>query len=95
MGMIIFQENRLFRILYYLLDKRHATAFELVEKFEISVRIIYRDVDAMSSAIVPNYITTVRNGDIHFLDDSVINKSFFSDSEKLEILSSLRHSETK
>lgn len=93
--MIIFQENRLFRILYYLLDKRHATAFELVEKFEISVRIIYRDVDAMSSAIVLNYITTVRNGDIHFLDDSVINKSFFSDSEKLEILSSLRHSETK
>ena len=93
--MIIFQENKLFRILYYLLDKRHATAFEFVETFAISVRIIYRDVDAMNSAIVHNYITTVRNGDIHFLDDSVINKSFFSDSEKLEILSSLRHSETK
>lgn len=44
------QESRLFRILYYLLDKGHATAPELAEKFEVSVRTIYRDVDAISSA---------------------------------------------
>lgn len=84
------QESRLFRILYYLLDKGHATAPELAEKFEVSVRTIYRDVDAISSAGIPIYVTTGRNGGIRFLDDHVLNKSFFSDSEKLEILSSLQ-----
>ncbi len=84
------QESRLFRILYYLLDKGHATAPELAEKFEVSVRTIYRDVDAISSAGIPIYVTTGRNGGIQFLDDYVLDKSFFSDSEKLEILSSLQ-----
>lgn len=84
------QESRLFRILYYLLDKGHATAPELAEKFEVSVRTIYRDVDAISSAGIPIYVTTGRNGGIQFLDDYVLNKSFFSESEKLEILSSLQ-----
>lgn len=84
------QESRLFGILYYLLDKGRATAPELAEKFEVSVRTIYRDVDAISSAGIPIYVTTGRNGGIQFLDDYVLNKSFFSDSEKLEILSSLQ-----
>lgn len=44
------QESRLFRILYYLLDKGRATAPELAEKFEVSVKTIYRDVDTISSA---------------------------------------------
>ena len=84
------QESRLFRILYYLLDKGRATAPELAEKFEVSVRTIYRDVDAISSAGIPIYVTTGRNGGIQFLDNYVLNKSFFSDSEKLEILSGLQ-----
>ena len=69
------QESRLFRILYYLLDKGRATAPELAEKFEVSVRTIYRDVDAISSADIPIYVTTGRNGGIQFLDDYVL--SFF------------------
>ena len=84
------QEGRLFKILYYLLDKGHATAPELAEKFEVSIRTIYRDVDAISSAGIPIYVTTGRNGGIQFLDNYVLNKSFFSDSEKLEILSGLQ-----
>ena len=83
-------ESRLFKILYYLLDKGHATAPELAEKFEVSIRTIYRDVDAISSAAIPIYVTTGRNGGIQFLDNYVLNKSFFSDSEKLEILSGLQ-----
>ncbi len=84
------QQSRLFKILYYLLDKGHATAPELAEKFEVSVRTIYRDVDAISSAGIPIYVTTGRNGGIQFLDTYVLNKSLFSDSEKLEILSGLQ-----
>lgn len=84
------QGSRLFGILYYLLDKGRATAPELAKKFEVSVRTIYRDVDAISSAGIPIYVTTGRNGGIQFLDDYILNKSFFSDNEKLEILSSLQ-----
>ena len=84
------QESRLFRILYYLLEKGHATAPELAEKFEVSVRTIYRDVDALSSAGIPVYVTAGRKGGIQFLDDYVLNRAFFSDEEKLEIISGLQ-----
>ena len=47
------QNNRLFRILYYILERGKVTATELAEKFEVSVRTIYRDVDSLSSAGIP------------------------------------------
>lgn len=49
------QESRLFKVVYHLLDKGRATASELAEKFEVSVRTIYRDIDALSGAGIPIY----------------------------------------
>ena len=43
-------DSRLFKILYYLLHKKRATAPELAAEFEVSPRTIYRDVEALSSA---------------------------------------------
>lgn len=57
-------ENHLFKILYYLLDKGQATAPELAAKFEVSPRTIYRDAEALSSAGIPIYTETGRNGGI-------------------------------
>lgn len=42
------KDNRLFRILYYILDKGKVTANELAERFEVSARTIYRDIDAIA-----------------------------------------------
>lgn len=84
------QESRLFKIVYYLLDKGQATAPELAEKFEVSVRTVYRDIDALSSAGIPVYVTTGRKGGIRLLDNYVLDKSLFSESERTEILSSLQ-----
>ncbi len=83
-------ESRLFKILYYLLDKGSATAPKLAERFEVSIRTIYRDIDALSSAGIPVYTETGRNGGIYLLKDFVLNKTVLSNQEKQEILSALQ-----
>lgn len=49
------QVNRLFEIIYVLLNKKVVTAKELAERFEVSQRTIYRDVDVLSLAGIPVY----------------------------------------
>ena len=44
------QINRLFEIVYILLDKKIITSKELAERFEVSQRTIYRDIETLSSA---------------------------------------------
>lgn len=83
-------ENRLFKIIYHLLDKGQATAPELAAKFEVSVRTIYRDIDALSEAGIPIYTEPGRNGGIHLMDDFVLNKAVLSKEEKQEILTALQ-----
>lgn len=83
-------ESRLFKIIYLILEKGRVTAPELAEKFEVSVRTIYRDVDVISSAGIPIYVTTGRSGGIQILDNYVLDKAFFSDKEKHHILSALQ-----
>lgn len=86
---VIMQESRLFKIVYHLLDKGQATAPELAEKFEVSVRTIYRDIDALSGAGIPIYTETGRNGGIHLMNDFVLDKAILSEDEKQEILTAL------
>ncbi|NBH15783.1 YafY family transcriptional regulator [Lachnospiraceae bacterium] len=84
------QESRLFKIIYYLLDKGRATAPELAEKFEVSVRTIYRDIDALSGAGVPIYAEAGRAGGIHLMSSFVLDKTILSEEEKQEILAALQ-----
>ena len=84
------KESRLFKIVYYILEKGRVTAPELAEKFEVSVRTIYRDVDVIGSAGIPVYVTTGRNGGIQILDNYVLEKALFSDKEKQDILAALQ-----
>ena len=84
------QESRLFKIVYHLLDKGRATAPELAEKFEVSVRTIYRDIDALSGAGIPVYAEAGRNGGIYLMNDFVLDKAVLSEEEKQEILTALQ-----
>lgn len=83
------QESRLFKIVYHLLDKGRATAPELSEKFEVSVRTIYRDIDALSGAGIPIYTEAGRNGGIYLMNDFVLDKAVLTEEEKREILVAL------
>lgn len=84
------QINRLFEIVYILLDKKTVTAKELAERFEVSSRTIYRDVETLSSAGIPIFMSKGKGGGISLLDNFVLNKSVLSENEQNEILSALQ-----
>ncbi|MDR3586358.1 MAG: YafY family protein [Desulfosporosinus sp.] len=84
------QINRLFEIVYILLNKKTTTAKELAERFEVSVRTIYRDIDTLSSAGIPIYASQGKGGGISLLDDYILNKSILSENEQNEILFALQ-----
>lgn len=84
------QESRLFKILYHLLSKGHATAPYLAQELEVSVRTIYRDIDALSSAGIPVFAETGRNGGIYLLDNAVLDRALLSREEQQEILTALQ-----
>lgn len=82
--------NRLFEIVYILLDKKIVTAKELAERFEVSTRTIYRDIETLSSVGIPVYMSKGKGGGISLLPDFVLNKVVLTDKEKDDILSSLK-----
>lgn len=84
------KNNRLFKILYYVLEKGKVTANELAEKYEVSIRTIYRDIDVLSSAGIPIYATQGKGGGIEIADDFVLKKSFLSENEQEQILIALK-----
>ena len=67
------EQSRLFGIVYHLLEKGKSTAPELAEKFEVSIRTIYRDLDAISAAGIPVYATQGKGGGIFIMQDFVLN----------------------
>lgn len=83
-------ENRLFQILFLLLEKGSITAPELATRFEVSIRTIYRDIDKLSSAGVPIYTTSGKGGGIFLHEHYVLNKSLISDQEQNQILLALQ-----
>lgn len=85
------QKSRLFKIIYYLLNKGFATAPELAQEMEVSVRTIYRDIDVLSSTGIPIYVTTGRNGGIHLMKNYVLDKTILSQKEKQDILSAVQN----
>lgn len=84
------QINRLFEIVYILLNKKNTTARELAERFEVSVRTIYRDIDALSAAGIPVYSSQGKGGGISLLDDFILDKSILSEGEQNEIIYALQ-----
>jgi len=84
------QINRLLEIVYVLLRQKSVTARELAERFEVSQRTIYRDIDALSMAGIPVYTEKGKGGGISLLPNFVLNKSILSEQEQVEILSALQ-----
>lgn len=86
--------NRLFEIVYILVQKKKVTAKELADIFEVSVRTIYRDIEVLSCAGIPIYTSQGKDGGICLLDEYVLNRSVLSEEEQDQILFALQGMKT-
>jgi predicted DNA-binding transcriptional regulator YafY len=82
--------NRLLAIVTMLLDRETVTAKELADRFEVSARTIYRDVEALSAAGVPVYTNRGNSGGISLLEDYTLNKALLSKSESEGLLLAIK-----
>jgi predicted DNA-binding transcriptional regulator YafY len=82
--------KRLIEIIIILLNKECVTAKYLADKFEVSTRTIYRDINDLSSAGIPIYTNKGFEGGISLLENYTINKTMLSDNDKDNILLALK-----
>ncbi|MEA4875604.1 MAG: YafY family protein [Anaerorhabdus sp.] len=83
--------ERLFKIINRLMDEKKVSAKDLAEDFEVSVRTIYRDIDALTLAGIPVYATQGKGGGISLMEGYVLNKTLLSSSEQDKILMALEN----
>lgn len=84
------QIDRLFRLLYILLERERVPASELAQELEVSVRTVYRDVQTLCEAGIPLYAERGRNGGVAILPTFKLSRSMVSSKEKRDILASLQ-----
>ncbi len=82
--------DRLFSIVVILLNKDKTTAKELAERFEVSTRTIYRDIDVLSSAGIPVYTNKGNGGGISLLENYTLSKTMISQKESEGLLFALK-----
>jgi transcriptional antiterminator len=63
--------NRLLEITLILLNKKTVTAEEMAERFGVSTRTIYPDIDELSSAGVPVFANHGKGGGLNGMKYSV------------------------
>lgn len=83
------QIARLLEIVFLLINHKKMTAHELAQRFEVSVRTIYRDVETLSAAGLPIYMSRGKNGGVSLWDHFTLSKTLLSDAEQDELLSAL------
>ena len=84
------QIERLFKMVYMLLHEEKIAAAVFAERFGVSRRTIYRDVDTLSLAGIPIYTEKGKGGGISLISDFVLTKALLSDEEQKNILSALQ-----
>ena len=82
--------QRLLGILAVLLQKQRISAENLAERFEVSTRTIYRDLEALEQAGIPLVTYPGVNGGVEILDTYKLDKTVFLSDDFASILSGLQ-----
>ncbi|WP_413476401.1 helix-turn-helix transcriptional regulator [Latilactobacillus fuchuensis] len=81
--------SRLVSIILILLEKKRVNAQTLSNMFEVSIRTIYRDIDAISSAGIPIISIPGAKGGFEIMKNYKIDYNVFSTNEIATILTGL------
>ena len=83
--------NRLLAIIVMLLNRDKISAAELSKKFEVSIRTIYRDIDAINMAGIPVASKQGNNGGFYILENYKINHQFLALEDMISIVEALNN----
>jgi len=82
--------NRLLEMVSLLLNRGTIPAREFADRFEVSIRTVYRDVEDLSSAGVPVYMSKGRGGGISLLENYTFDRALVTREETDSLLLSLK-----
>lgn len=82
--------DRLLSIVIILLNQNRITARELAEKFEVSVRTIYRDIDSINYSGIPIVTYPGNNGGFGIMENYKIDRHILKLDDMFSILSALK-----
>ena len=82
--------DRLLAVTLLLLNRRHITARELARRFEISLRTVYRDVDALNRAGVPVISLQGQGGGYALPDTYKLRHQLFTHRDMIHLLATLK-----
>ncbi|TBL76108.1 helix-turn-helix transcriptional regulator [Paenibacillus thalictri] len=82
--------ERLLSIIILLLNRRMVQAKELADRFEVSVRTIYRDIEAINGAGIPIVTYQGTNGGIGLAEGYRLDRNVMTNDELAAIVTALR-----
>ncbi|TVY04408.1 helix-turn-helix transcriptional regulator [Cohnella terricola] len=82
--------DRLLSIVILLVNRRRVQAKELADRFEVSVRTIYRDIEAINQAGIPVVTFQGASGGIGLTEGYRLDRNVLTDDELIEIVNALQ-----
>ena len=82
--------DRMLSIVITLLYKEKISARELAEKFEVSIRTVYRDIEAINRAGIPIVPYSGSNGGFGLMNNFKLDRRLLSMEDFIYIISSLK-----
>lgn len=82
--------NRLLSITFVLLSRGQVSSTELAEKFGVSQRTIYRDIDTIAESGIPITAVPGKAGGFSIMDSYKMDKRYLSPDELATVLSTLK-----